>query len=116
MTAVEEELFLKILANAQKHFRGDDEFYLKKAFGVLLQTTVAPIVKKSRIEEVLETALMATEQLNLGIKALVSIFLNECVGYSITLKQIEEEYGSKVLSIVDGLQKVKKILEKGNST
>lgn len=105
-----DDIFQGIVEKAKIHFRGDDEVYLRKAFEKLKTTDLESVIGvQSRIGELLETAEMAVDQLNLGTKALVSLFLSEIISTDYTLNNIEEEYGSKTRTIVDGIIKVRKI-------
>ena len=106
------EKFIKLLEEATPLLKGNDSEFIEKALLLASERSVAIITSNDACafeNKILDIAHIAVTQIGLAGKALVSIMLQELAYKQISNEEIIKEYGPKVASIVESLNKIKKI-------
>lgn len=110
--------YRKILKGAKAFIKEGDARMIRKALNVSMDAHKEMRRKSGEpyIYHPLEVALICVEEIGLGPTSIVCALLHDVVeDTSITLKDIEKEFGSKVAQIIDGLTKIAENFEQSQS-
>ncbi|NVJ85949.1 MAG: bifunctional (p)ppGpp synthetase/guanosine-3',5'-bis(diphosphate) 3'-pyrophosphohydrolase [Algoriphagus sp.] len=110
--------YRKLLREAKPFLKPGDAKTIKKAFNVALEAHKDMRRKSGEpyIYHPLEVALICVEEIGLGTTSIVSALLHDVVeDTDWELEDIEREFGSKVMTIIDGLTKIAGVFDYGSS-
>ncbi len=110
--------YRKMLKQAKPVLKPGDAKLIKKAFNVSLEAHRDMRRKSGEpyIYHPLEVALICVEEIGLGTTSIISALLHDVVeDTDWELEDIEREFGSKVMTIIDGLTKISGVFEYGSS-
>jgi len=109
--------FDAFLANCYKCKEPEDQKLLWQAFE-LANTAFEGIKKNSKefyIEHSIAVAKIVTEEIGLGVKSAISALLHDVIDETdLQIEDIERNFGSKTASILQGLAKVREVLDSQN--
>ena len=110
--------YRRLLKQAKPVLKPGDAKLIKKAFNVSLEAHRDMRRKSGEpyIYHPLEVALVCVEEIGLGTTSIISALLHDVVeDTDWELEDIEREFGSKVMTIIDGLTKISGVFEYGSS-
>lgn len=110
--------YRRLLKQAKPVLKPGDAKLIKKAFNVSLEAHRDMRRKSGEpyIYHPLEVALICVEEIGLGTTSIISALLHDVVeDTDWELEDIEREFGSKVMTIIDGLTKISGVFEYGSS-
>ncbi len=110
--------YRKLLRQAKPFLKPGDAKLIKKAFNVSLEAHRDMRRKSGEpyIYHPLEVALVCVEEIGLGTTSIVAALLHDVVeDTDWELEDIEREFGTKVMTIIDGLTKISGVFEYGSS-
>lgn len=94
-----------IVEIAKPYIKERDIPYIYNAYSILQQN-----IQETKIQDVLQLTQIAIQEIGLGGKAIVSIFLHSVYSENqISEQTIVNDFGEKVFAIITGLQRVEKI-------
>lgn len=110
--------YRRLLKQAKPVLKPGDAKLIKKAFNVSMEAHRDMRRKSGEpyIYHPLEVALICVEEIGLGTTSIISALLHDVVeDTDWELEDIEREFGSKVMTIIDGLTKISGVFEYGSS-
>ncbi len=110
--------YRRLLKQAKPVLKPGDAKLIKKAFNVSLEAHRDMRRKSGEpyIYHPLEVALICVEEIGLGTTSIISALLHDVVeDTDWELEDIEREFGTKVMTIIDGLTKISGVFEYGSS-
>lgn len=110
--------YRRLLKQAKSVLKPGDAKLIKKAFNVSMEAHRDMRRKSGEpyIYHPLEVALICVEEIGLGTTSIISALLHDVVeDTDWELEDIEREFGSKVMTIIDGLTKISGVFEYGSS-
>ncbi|MGL4631255.1 MAG: RelA/SpoT family protein [Leadbetterella sp.] len=110
--------YRKILRGAKEHIKEGDTKRIKKALTISMDAHKEMRRKSGEpyIYHPLEVALICVEEIGLGPTSIICALLHDVVeDTSITLQDIQKDFGSKVTQIIDGLTKIAGNFEQSQS-
>ncbi len=110
--------YRKILKVAKPFIKEGDARVIRKALNMAMEAHKEMRRKSGEpyIYHPLEVSLICVEEIGLGPTSLICALLHDVVeDTSITLKEIEKEFGPKVAQIIDGLTKIAENFEQSQS-
>jgi GTP diphosphokinase / guanosine-3',5'-bis(diphosphate) 3'-diphosphatase len=110
--------YRKLLKMAKPMLKEGDSKIIKKAFNVSNEAHKEMRRKSGEpyIYHPLEVALICVEEIGLGTTSIVAALLHDVVeDTDWELEDIEKEFGTKVMQIIDGLTKISGVFEYGSS-
>lgn len=122
LTIAEDEqihiLFEKLLNTCTRCNETEDREAIEKAFKIAYDAHKGMRRRSGEpyIVHPLEVARIVTEEIGLGVKSIISALLHDVVeDTEYTLEEVENNFGPKVASIVDGLTKIGEIYDKDST-
>lgn len=110
--------YRKLLRKAKPFLKDDDAKQIKKAFNYSLKAHEGTRRKSGEpyIYHPLAVAQICVEEIGLGTTSIISALLHDVVeDTEAEVEDIEQEFGPKVASIIDGLTKISGVFEYGTS-
>ena len=110
--------YRKLLRQAKPILKPGDTKLIKKAFTISLEAHKDMRRKSGEpyIYHPLEVALVCIEEIGLGTTSIVSALLHDVVeDTDLELEDIEHDFGTKVMTIIDGLTKISGVFDYGSS-
>ncbi len=110
--------FNELLENCQRCNRRSDKALIRKAFKIAYNAHKGALRVSGEpyILHPIAVARIVTQEMGLGVKSIVSALLHDVVeDTEFSLEEIEDHFGAKIASIVDGLTKISGVFDK-NST
>ena len=110
--------YRKLLRTAKPYLKDGDAKLIKKAFNTSLEAHKEMRRKSGEpyILHPLAVAQIAVEEIGLGTTSIVAALLHDVVeDTSWELSDVEREFGTKVMRIIDGLTKISGVFEYGTS-
>ena len=110
--------YRKLLRQAKPILKPGDTKLIKKAFTISLEAHKDMRRKSGEpyIYHPLEVALVCVEEIGLGTTSIVSALLHDVVeDTDLELEDIERDFGTKVMTIIDGLTKISGVFDYGSS-
>ncbi|MFO7369278.1 MAG: RelA/SpoT family protein [Bacteroidales bacterium] len=110
--------FNELLENCVRCNRRGDKALIRKAFKIAYDAHKGALRASGEpyIMHPIAVARIVTQEMGLGVKAIVSALLHDVVeDTDFTLEDIENHFGSKITSIVDGLTKISGVFDKNSN-
>ena len=110
--------YRRLLRQAKPVLKSGDTKLIKKAFTISLEAHKDMRRKSGEpyIYHPLEVALICVEEIGLGTTSIISALLHDVVeDTDLELEDIERDFGTKVMTIIDGLTKISGVFDYGSS-
>ncbi|MBN1145057.1 MAG: bifunctional (p)ppGpp synthetase/guanosine-3',5'-bis(diphosphate) 3'-pyrophosphohydrolase [Bacteroidales bacterium] len=110
--------FNELLENCQRCNKRGDKALIRKAFKIAYDAHKGALRASGEpyILHPIAVARIVTQEMGLGVKAIVSALLHDVVeDTDFTLEDIENHFGSKIAAIVDGLTKISGVFDKNSN-
>lgn len=110
--------FNELLENCLRCNKRSDKALIRKAFKIAYDAHKGALRVSGEpyILHPIAVARIVTQEMGLGVKAIVSALLHDVVeDTDFTLEDIENHFGSKIASIVDGLTKISGVFDKNSN-
>jgi GTP diphosphokinase / guanosine-3',5'-bis(diphosphate) 3'-diphosphatase len=110
--------FNDLLDNCTRCNKRGDKALIRKAFKIAYNAHKGAVRMSGEpyILHPLAVAKIVTQEMGLGVKAIVSALLHDVVeDTEFTLEDIENHFGPKIASIIDGLTKISGVFDKNSS-
>src|SRR5512145_3267958 len=106
--------FNELLENCMRCNKRGDKALIRKAFKIAYDAHKGALRASGEpyIMHPIAVARIVTQEMGLGVKAIVSALLHDVVeDTDFTLEDIENHFGAKIASIVDGLTKISGVFD-----
>jgi len=110
--------YRRLLRQAKPVLKSGDTKLIKKAFTISLEAHKDMRRKSGEpyIYHPLEVSLICVEEIGLGTTSIISALLHDVVeDTDLELEDIERDFGTKVMTIIDGLTKISGVFDYGSS-